>query len=54
MHQFWKETEQMTRIAELTQFQKDIGLLGAALVLFAVVAFGGEFGPVPTDPLFDL
>jgi putative oxidoreductase len=54
MHQFWKETEPMARIAELTQFQKDIGLLGAALVFFAVTAYGGEFGPTLTDPLFEL
>lgn len=54
MHQFWKETDQMARIAELTQFQKDVGLLGAALVFFAVVAYGGEFGPMLTSPLFDL
>jgi putative oxidoreductase len=54
MHQFWKETEQMARITELTQFQKDIGLLGAALVFFAVVAYGGEFGPTLTAPLLDL
>lgn len=54
MHQFWKETDQMARITELTQFQKDVGLLGAALVFFAVVAYGGEFGPMLTSPLFDL
>lgn len=54
MHQFWKVTDQMGRIAELAQFQKDLGLLGAALVIFAVVAYGGEFGPTLTDPLFDL
>jgi putative oxidoreductase len=54
MHQFWKETDQMARITELTQFQKDVGLLGAALVFFAVVAYGGEFGPMLTNPLFDL
>jgi putative oxidoreductase len=54
MHRFWGETDQMARITELTQFQKDIGLLGAALVFFAVVAFGGEFGPMLTDPLFEL
>jgi putative oxidoreductase len=54
MHQFWKETEPMARIAELTQFQKDIALLGAALVFFTVTAYGGEFGPTLTDPLFDL
>jgi uncharacterized membrane protein YphA (DoxX/SURF4 family) len=54
MHQFWKETDQMARITELTQFQKDVGLLGAALVFFAVTAFGGEFGPTLTEPLFSL
>lgn len=54
MHQFWRETDPMARITELTQFQKDIGLLGAALVFFAVTAFGGEFGPTLTDPLFSL
>jgi putative oxidoreductase len=54
MHRFWRETDQMARITELTQFQKDIALLGAALVCFTVVAFGGEFGPMLTDPLFEL
>jgi uncharacterized membrane protein YphA (DoxX/SURF4 family) len=54
MHPFWKEREQMARITELTQFQKDVALLGAALVFFAVTAFGGEFGPTLTDPLFEL
>jgi uncharacterized membrane protein YphA (DoxX/SURF4 family) len=54
MHQFWRETDPMARITELTQFQKDTGLLGAALVFFAVTAFGGEFGPTLTDPLFSL
>jgi putative oxidoreductase len=54
MHQFWKERDQMARIMELTQFQKDVGLLGAALVFFAVTAYGGEFGPTLTDPLFEL
>lgn len=54
MHPFWKVTDQMGRITELAQFQKDVALLGAALVFFAVTAFGGEFGPTVTDPLFDL
>jgi uncharacterized membrane protein YphA (DoxX/SURF4 family) len=54
MHPFWKVQDQMERITELSQFQKDLALLGAALVFFAVTAFGGEFGPTVTDPLFDL
>jgi putative oxidoreductase len=54
MHPFWREQDPMARITELTQFQKDVGLLGAALVFFAVNAYGGEFGPTLTDPLFEL
>jgi putative oxidoreductase len=54
IHRFWGETEQMARITEMTQFQKDLALLGAALIIFAVMASGGEFGPTLTDPLFDL
>jgi hypothetical protein len=38
----------------MTQFQKDLALLGGSFVLFAVTAFGGEFGPSVTEPLFDL
>lgn len=44
----------MARVTEMTQFQKDLGLLGAALVFFAVTAYGGEFGPTLTEPLFQL
>lgn len=44
----------MARLQDMTQFQKDLALLGASLVFFAVTAFGGEFGPSVTEPLFDL
>ena len=44
----------MMRLNEMTQFQKDLALLGAALVFFSMTAYGGEFGPTLTDPLFDL
>lgn len=54
IHRFWSETEAMARIMEMTQFQKDLALLGAALVFFAVTAYGGAFGPSLTDPLFQL
>jgi hypothetical protein len=33
---------------------KGWSILGAALVFFAVTAYGGEFGPTLTDPLFQL
>jgi putative oxidoreductase len=54
VHRFWQEKEQMARLMEMTQFQKDLALLGASLVVFAVTAYGGEFGPTLTDQLFDL
>jgi len=54
VHSFWREKEPMGRMMEMTQFQKDLALLGASLVVFAVTAYGGEFGPTVTDPLFDL
>jgi putative oxidoreductase len=55
IHNFWTvKGDAMMRLTEMTQFQKDLALLGAALVVFAVTAFGGEFGPTVTDPLFEL
>jgi putative oxidoreductase len=55
IHNFWTiKDDAMMRQMDMTQFQKDLALLGAALVIFAVTAFGGEFGPTLTDPLFDL
>ena len=54
-HNFWTiKGDAMARQADMTQFQKDLALLGVALVFFAVTAYGGEFGPTLTDPLFDL
>lgn len=55
IHNFWTvKGDAMMRLNEMTQFQKDLALLGAALVFFAVTAYGGEFGPSLTDPAFDL
>jgi putative oxidoreductase len=56
IHNFWTipKSDGMARLQDQTQFQKDLALLGASLIVFAVVAFGGEFGPSLTDPLFDL
>jgi hypothetical protein len=52
---FWTvKDDAMMRLNEITQFQKDLALLGAALVFFAVIAYGSGFGPSVTDPLFDL
>jgi uncharacterized membrane protein YphA (DoxX/SURF4 family) len=55
IHNFWTvKDDAMMRLTEMTQFQKDLALLGAALVFFAVTAYGGEFGPTLTDPIIDL
>jgi putative oxidoreductase len=42
MHPFWKSQEQMERMMETIQFQKDISLAGAALALFYLF---NQFGP---------
>lgn len=55
IHNFWTiKDDQMARLQDMTQFQKDLALLGASLVIFAIVAFGGAFGPSVTEPLFNL
>jgi putative oxidoreductase len=56
IHNFWTipKSEGMTRMQDRIHFEKDLSLLGASLIVFAVVAYGGEFGPSLTDPLFDL
>jgi uncharacterized membrane protein YphA (DoxX/SURF4 family) len=55
IHNFWTLSgDPMARQMDMTQFTKDLALLGASLVFFAVTAYGGEFGPMLTDPLFDL
>lgn len=54
IHSSWKETDQMARMMDMTQFQKDLALLGASLVFFAVAAYGGDLGPSLTDPLLNL
>ena len=54
IHSFWKETDPMARMMDMTQFQKDLALLGASLVFFAVAAYGGDLGPSLTDPLLHL
>ena len=55
IHGFWKETDPMTRQMEMVQFQKDLALAGAALMLFAFFAYAGdELGLTLTGPAFSL
>lgn len=53
MHNFWRESDPMARQMEMVQFQKDLALAGAALMVFALYA-SGEVGIVIIGPLFDL
>jgi uncharacterized membrane protein YphA (DoxX/SURF4 family) len=53
MHRFWKETDPMQWQMQLTNFQKNLGLLGGALVIFYVFnQLQGDAGLCLTDPLF--
>lgn len=53
MHAFWKETDPQAKQMEMIQFQKDMGLAGAALLIFAlIVKLGPDLGLTITDPLF--
>lgn len=53
MHAFWKETDPMAKQTEMISFQKDLGLAGAALLIFALYAGYGEgLGITITGPLF--
>lgn len=50
IHGFWKETEPMAKQMEMVQFNKDVALAGAALVLFW--AFSQDPGLTITRSLF--
>lgn len=55
MHAFWKETDEMAKQTEMTQFFKDLALAGASLMLFAFFAYvGDDLGLTLTGPLFHL
>jgi uncharacterized membrane protein YphA (DoxX/SURF4 family) len=53
MHAFWKETDAQAKQLEMIQFQKDMALGGAALLIFAlIVQLGDDLGLTVTGPLF--
>ncbi|MGW4534790.1 DoxX family protein [Nocardia sp. NPDC004340] len=55
MHAFWKETDPEAKQGEMVNFNKDIALAGASLMLFAFFAHvGHDLGLTLTGPLFDL
>ncbi|MEU4314692.1 DoxX family membrane protein [Nocardia sp. NPDC024068] len=54
MHSFWKETDAEATQAETIQFNKDLALAGALVMLFAFFAHTEELGLTITGPLFSL
>ena len=55
IHAFWKETDPQAKQMEMVQFQKDLALAGAALMLFAFFAHvGDDLGLTITGPAFSL
>ncbi|MEV6108025.1 DoxX family protein [Streptomyces sp. NPDC051940] len=55
MHAFWKESDPQARQMEMVQFNKDMALGGAALMLLALISFAGsDLGLTLTGPLFDI
>ena len=54
MHDFWAQTDPQAKQTETIAFFKNVSMAGAALFLFALVANGGDFGPVVSDDLLSL
>ncbi len=53
MHAYWRETDPMQKVAQQVNFNKNLALLGAALVLFYLWnQLQGDAGLSLTDPLF--
>lgn len=43
MHAFWKETDELNKMMEMVQFNKDVALAGGALVMFTILS--SDFAP---------
>jgi uncharacterized membrane protein YphA (DoxX/SURF4 family) len=53
MHNFWKIQDEQAKQGETINFFKNIALAGAALIIFALVSTGTEFGPEIRGALFN-
>lgn len=53
MHAFWKESDATAKQNESIGFFKDLALAGAALIIFALVSTGTNFGPSITSAFFN-
>ena len=54
MHECWKETDATAKQNESISFFKNLALAGAALIIFALIATGTDFGPSITGAFFSL
>jgi hypothetical protein len=54
MHAFWKETDATAKQNETISFFKNFSMAGAALIIFALIATGTDFGPSITSAFFSL
>jgi uncharacterized membrane protein YphA (DoxX/SURF4 family) len=54
MHAFWKETDATAKQNESISFFKNLSMAGAALIIFALLATGTDFGPSITSSFFSL
>jgi uncharacterized membrane protein YphA (DoxX/SURF4 family) len=52
MHNFWTIQDEQEKQGETPHFFKNIALAGAALIIFALVSTGTEFGPEIRGALF--
>ena len=53
MHNFWAETSPEGRMNETVAFFKDLGLAGAALILFVLIGRHTDIGWHITSPFFN-
>jgi len=54
MHNFWTLEDATAKQADMSAFMKDLGLGGAALILFVLIAKGADFGWVIGHSAFHL
>lgn len=53
MHNYWAETTPEAKMTESVAFYKDLGLAGAALILFVVIGRHTDIGWHITSPFFN-
>jgi putative oxidoreductase len=54
MHDFWRQSDETTRMTERVQFFKDLSLAGASIMLFCLFGYLDDLRFTLTGPLFHL